>query len=282
MGRFSLLSTAGPLPESAFFERIAAMFPGHDLPDEALVRACLESYRSPASTPERLVTSDDLLQRSQEHTELLARLAEGGHRLGMPYGSGAASRPAGSTARRSAICSTSASRTVYLGRSAGSRRGAARRRLHLVRPRQGRFLFEVEWTAMLGEPLLRRHARIPSDERIVRFLVIAPERTELVRYKLAFAPAARGPRRRQLARHQVDHLRRFLGRDALDSPTSSPTRPRSAHRAKRRAAAAVRGLRPRRRNAQGTAATLRFLDPTPRVAFAGALPVTDPIIRVPR
>ena len=54
---FSLLSTAGPLSESAFFERIAALFTGHDLPDEALVRACLDSYRSLASTPDQIVTA---------------------------------------------------------------------------------------------------------------------------------------------------------------------------------------------------------------------------------
>ena len=53
------------------------------------------------------------------------------------------------------------------------------------------FLFEVEWTAMLGEPLLRKHARIAPDDRIVRFLVIPPERTELVRYKLARSPLLR-------------------------------------------------------------------------------------------
>src|SRR4029077_6769290 len=55
----------------------------------------------------------------------------------------------------------------------------------------GAFLFEVEWTAMLGEPLLRRHARIPVDDNLVRFLVIAPERTELVRYKLERSPLLR-------------------------------------------------------------------------------------------
>ena len=53
------------------------------------------------------------------------------------------------------------------------------------------FAFELEWTAMLGEPILRRHARIPPDDRLVRFLVIAPERTELVRYKLARSPLLR-------------------------------------------------------------------------------------------
>src|SRR6185503_2213480 len=38
---FSLLSTAGPLTEPAFYERMATMFTGHDLPDETLIRACL-------------------------------------------------------------------------------------------------------------------------------------------------------------------------------------------------------------------------------------------------
>ncbi|HEY8238279.1 MAG TPA: hypothetical protein VIF63_02490, partial [Candidatus Limnocylindrales bacterium] len=65
---YSLLSTAGPIAETAFFERVAALFSGHDLPDETLVRACLASYRSPASTPSRLVTSEDLRKRTDEHT----------------------------------------------------------------------------------------------------------------------------------------------------------------------------------------------------------------------
>ena len=43
---YSLLSTAGPLSEPQFLERIANLFTGPDLPDEALVRACLESYRA--------------------------------------------------------------------------------------------------------------------------------------------------------------------------------------------------------------------------------------------
>ena len=53
---FSLLSTAGPMSESSFLQRIAGLFTGHDLPDETLVRACLQSYRSRASTADRIVT----------------------------------------------------------------------------------------------------------------------------------------------------------------------------------------------------------------------------------
>ena len=43
---YSLLSTAGRIAEAAFFERIAALFPGTTCPTRTLVRACLASYRS--------------------------------------------------------------------------------------------------------------------------------------------------------------------------------------------------------------------------------------------
>lgn len=53
------------------------------------------------------------------------------------------------------------------------------------------FLFEVEWTAMLGDPVLVRHGRFPADDKVVRFLVIPPERAGLVRHKLARSPLLR-------------------------------------------------------------------------------------------
>ncbi len=53
------------------------------------------------------------------------------------------------------------------------------------------WLWEVEWTAMLGEPVLRRHARMADDDRVVRFLVVLPERSELVRHKLDRSPLLR-------------------------------------------------------------------------------------------
>ncbi len=211
---FSLLSTAGPLSESSFLQRIAGLFTGHDLPDETLVRACLQSYRSRASTAERIVTGDDLLRRAQEHAELIGLLADGGHRLGL---------------------------SVWIGRREQARRlgpGRLADRLHDAELRaplvhisraidevaeidcawyiRGKlaFLFEVEWTAMLGEPILRRHARIPQDDGTVRFLVIAPERTELVRHKLERSPLLREAFDRDNW-HVLkwNHLRAFLGRD---------------------------------------------------------------------
>jgi hypothetical protein len=71
---FSLLSTSGGSPRSRSSTASASMFRGHDTPDEALVRACLDSYRSRASTPDLLRTHDQLQARYAEHTELAGLL----------------------------------------------------------------------------------------------------------------------------------------------------------------------------------------------------------------
>jgi hypothetical protein len=214
---YSLLSTAGPISETAFFERIASMFGGHDLADDGLVRACLESYRSMASTPDRMITGDDLLRRSQEHTEVLAAIAEAGHRLGMRVwiGRREQTRRLGSGLLGELL--EAGERRDYLGGiSVDAEALADVDGIWYVRGKVA-FLFEVEWTAMLGEPVLRRHATIPADPSIIRFLVIAPERTELVRYKLERSPLLRAALEAGTW-HIIksSHLRAFLARDPLD------------------------------------------------------------------
>jgi hypothetical protein len=57
--------------------------------------------------------------------------------------------------------------------------------------RQATFLFEVEWTAMLTEPVLVHHARYPIDDKVVRFVVLPQERAELVKFKMARSPLLR-------------------------------------------------------------------------------------------
>ena len=221
---YSLLSTAGRISEPAFFERIATLFTGHDLPDETLVRACLESYRSPASTPDGLLTGEDLRRRTHEHTDLLARLANGGHRLGLGVWLGRREQARRLGSRFLGDWLDERERAAWLpGISrAPSEDLEAVDCIWYARHRAA-FMFEVEWTAMLGEPLLRRHARIPSDPSIVRFLVIAPERTELVRFKLERSPLLReaieaGPW------HIVkwDHLRSWLDLETLDLDSLEP------------------------------------------------------------
>jgi len=213
---FSLLSTAGPMSEASFLQRIASLFTGHDLPDEVLVRACLQSYRSRASTADRIVTGDDLLRRAQEHAELIGMLADGGHRLGLSVwiGRREQARRLG-TGRLGDLLDEHEKRAYLAHISRAADDVAEVDCAWYVRGRMT-FLFEVEWTAMLGESILRRHARIPQDDGMVRFLVIAPDRTELVRHKLDRSPLLHDAFDRDNW-HVIkwNHLRSFLDRDDL-------------------------------------------------------------------
>jgi hypothetical protein len=220
---YSLLSTAGPLSETAFYDRIATLFTGHDLPDETLVRACLDSYRSLASTPDRLVTSDDLLRRSQEHTELLAAITETGHRLGLRVWLAEREQARRHGRGHLGDLLDDRERRAYLG-SIG-RAVDALAQVDAIWYIRGKvaLLFEVEWTAMLGEPLLRRHARIGTDERFIRFLAIAPERTDLVRHKLDRSPLLRSAIDDQAWNIvKWDHLRSFLSAERPDLDDLEP------------------------------------------------------------
>jgi hypothetical protein len=188
---YSLLSTAGPLSEGAFLDRVAGLFTGPDLPDEALVRACLESYRSRASTPDRLVTSDDVATRTREHGETIATLVDIGHRLGFSCWIGA--RQQERRYRRGRLYQLLDQRELTGPPSMGRIRREDLEDVDVIWYVRGRTViaWEVEWTAMVGETVLRRHARVPVDERLVRILVVLPERAELVRHKLERSPLLR-------------------------------------------------------------------------------------------
>ena len=188
---FSLLSTAGHLSEAAFLDRVAGLFTGPDLPDESLVRACLDSYRSPSSTSERLATSDDLVTRSAEHSRLIADLVNLGHRLGFScwVGERQQPRPVGRYTLAEHLERRELAGPPSLGRIA-SRDLVDVDVVWYVRGRAV-LAWEVEWTAMLSDTVLRRHGRLPPDDRLVRFLVVLPERTDLVRYKLERSPLLR-------------------------------------------------------------------------------------------
>jgi hypothetical protein len=71
-------------------------------------------------------------------------------------------------------------------------------------------LWEVEWTAMLSEPILRRGTRIVTDDRTARIAVVVPERLELVRHKLDRSPVLRETIEQDNWRiMKANHLRRF-------------------------------------------------------------------------
>ncbi|HUP83211.1 MAG TPA: hypothetical protein VM284_03365 [Candidatus Limnocylindria bacterium] len=221
---YGLLSTSSAMEESTFFERVARMFRGHDTPDPALVRSVLDSYRDPESQQVTLRAVDQLTGRHAEHGELIGMLTEYGHRLGLRVHVAEKER-----------------RRAYRGGTVGDLLSEEEVRAYMPLIAAGdvatlesldcmwylrgkaTFLFEVEWTALLTEPLLKRGPRIPAGETLVRFLVVPPSRIELIRFKLANSPLLRRAMDEQNWHIlKSDHLRRLLAREEADLDMLGP------------------------------------------------------------
>lgn len=194
---FSLLTTAGRLDEAAFLDRIYALFPGTASPDEELVRACLGAYATVGDRGQ-LRTEEDLATRIADHTRLLATVVEFGHRLGLrtwvsrreqerPWRGGTLGDLLREDERRTYLPLVIRAPADVLGAVDG---------LWYVRNRSS-YLFEVEWTAMIGDAVLRRGTQVPTSEQQARFLVVPAERTELLRLKLSRSPWLRSEVERQ-------------------------------------------------------------------------------------
>jgi hypothetical protein len=194
---FSILSTAGRLDELGFLDRIYALFPGLDSPDEELVRACLTAY---AVIDERglLRTNEELGRRLEDHARVIGTLVDYAHRIGLrawvsrrehdrPYAGATLLERLHEDERRAYL--------PLIIRAPAEALGA----VDALWYRRGRlsFLFEVEWTAMLGEAILRRGRQIPPGDQQARFLVLPAERTELLRLKLERSPWLRAEVERQ-------------------------------------------------------------------------------------
>jgi hypothetical protein len=194
---FSILTTAGRLDERGFLDRIYSLFPGLDSPDEELVRACLAAY---ATVGERsqLRTTEELGRRLEDHARVIGTLVDYGHRIGLrawvskrehdrPYAGAALLDRLHEDERRAYLPLVVRAPAEALGAvdALWYRRGSLA------------FLFEVEWTAMLGEAVLRRGRQIPPGDQQARFLVFPAERTELVRLKLERSPWLRAEIARQ-------------------------------------------------------------------------------------
>jgi hypothetical protein len=194
---WSVLSTAGRIDEAGFFDRIYRLFPGLQAPDEELVRACLEAYVAPGERGS-LGTNDDPAQRTEDHSRVLTMLVDYAHRLSLR--AWIASREHGRSfgGRKLIEWLADDERRVYLPlvvRAPAEALGQVDA-IWYVRGKLA-FLFEVEWTAMIGEAVLRRGREIPVTDQQARFLVIPAERAELLRLKLERSPWLRAEVARQ-------------------------------------------------------------------------------------
>ncbi|HLB43931.1 MAG TPA: hypothetical protein VJK49_00990 [Candidatus Limnocylindrales bacterium] len=212
---YGLLSTSTAMEEATFFERVARMFHGHDTPDPELVRTILESYRDPAQLKVGLRPADQLTTRHVEHGELVGMLVEYGHRLGLRAHVSDKERRRAYLGGTVADLLTEEEQRAYLPLVAAGD-VATLESLDCIWYLRGKatFLFEVEWTALLTEPLLRRGPRIPPADTVVRFLVVPSERVELIRFKVARSPLLRRALDEQNWHIlKSEHLRRLMARE---------------------------------------------------------------------
>ena len=221
---YGLLSTSRGIDEETYFERVAGMFRGHDTPDADLVRAVLDSYRDPAADEVQLRPQDELTARHAEHGELCGLLVEYGHRLGLRAHVSAREGRRAYRGGSVADLLTEEEQRAYMPLIAGGD-APTLEAIDCVWYLRGKatFLFEVEWTAMLTDALLRRGQRIPADDSIVRFLIIPPERTELVRFKIGRSPLlAKALEEQNWHILKSDHLRRLVAREEADLDLLGP------------------------------------------------------------
>jgi hypothetical protein len=221
---YGLLSTSSAMEEATFFERVTRMFRGHDTPDPELVRKVLESYRDPEEHQVTLRSIDKLTTRHAEHGEIIGMLTDYGHRLGLRVHVVEKERR---RAYRGGIVGdllTDEEQRAYLPLIAAGD-VATLESLDCMWYLRGKatFLFEVEWTALLTEPLLKRGPRIPAADTVVRFLVVPAERVELIRFKLAHSPLLR----RALDEQNwhilnSENLRRLVAREEADLDMLGP------------------------------------------------------------
>jgi hypothetical protein len=192
-GIFSLLSTSAGISEAAFRDRIIRLFRGPETADAELVAACLESYRSREPHEDGLIHTDESLQqRYAEHGEIVGMLTEYAHRLGMrAWITEREQRRRYEGAELSDLLSEPEQR-VYLPLVAPGPQEVLEQIdcIWYVRGR-GAFLFDVEWMAVLDEPILKRGPQVETSESLVRFLVVPDERTPLLRLRLERSPLLR-------------------------------------------------------------------------------------------
>jgi len=194
---FSVLTTAGRLDENGFMERIYALFPGLEAPDEELVRACLAAYAA-VGEKGQLRTEEDLAQRQEDHARVIGTLVDYGHRLGLRAWVGRREHDRPYAGASLLLRLREDERRAYLPLivRAPAESLAAIDAIWYVRGRMA-FMFDVEWTAMLGDPILRRGRQIEPTDQQARFYVFPAERTELLRLKLDRSPWLRAEVARQ-------------------------------------------------------------------------------------
>ncbi len=187
---YTVLSTA-PLSSMQAINRVVyALFPGLATPDPGLIELCVQSYAVPASPIHWQLRPDDALaQRTAEHTAMVTLLARLGRRLGFDVWIGPAelhNRQSGPTLAGMLTVAERymSAEDILPGASEHSRMVD----VIWYRKRRASHLFEIEWTGMLGEGVLRRANRVDG---LRCYMVVPAARAGLIEAKMERLPLLR-------------------------------------------------------------------------------------------
>lgn len=210
---YTVLSTSPLSSTDAITRVVHALFPGLHTPDPGLLEVCLQSYARPASPIHwQLRPGEALAQRTREHTEMLALLAQLGHRLG--YQVWISRGELHNRQHGPGLLHALSSTERYM--NAEDLLPDATEHSQLIdviwfEERRATHVFEIEWTAMLGESVLRRGTRAAG---VQRFVVAPPERMGLIEAKVERLP--------HLARRLAEDGWRFLRFDVVRELAQDP------------------------------------------------------------
>lgn len=187
---YTVLSTA-PLSSMQAINRVVyALFPGLCTPDPGLIDICVQSYAAPASPIHWQLRPDDALaQRSAEHTAMITLLARLGRRLGFDVWIGPVDLHNRQSGPALAGLLTAAERYVS-AEDILPEAGEHSRMLDVIwyRKRRASHLFEIEWTAMLGEGVLQRAQGVDG---VRSYMVVPGARAGLIEAKMERLPLLR-------------------------------------------------------------------------------------------
>jgi hypothetical protein len=187
---YTVLSTSA-LPSTQAVARVVyALFPGLQTPEPGLVEACLQSYASPASPIHwQIRPGEALAQRGRDHTEMLTLLTNLGHRLGFRVWIGRAELRNRQHGPALNDLLTVAERYMSIEDILpDATEHSQLMDIIWYENRRASHVFEVEWTAMLGESVLRRGSRVGG---LRRYVVVPAERIDLLQVKMERMPLLR-------------------------------------------------------------------------------------------
>ncbi|MDA8186591.1 MAG: hypothetical protein M0T85_00420 [Dehalococcoidales bacterium] len=182
---YNILSTNPNVTDQNVTRVVHSLFPGALAPEPGWIEQVLESYATHHPALGWVLRPEDHLQkRLQEHASLIAGLTDLGHRLGYKVWIGRDQQKQSFDGKPLRELLTLSERSYGPTSLLGGTKGAL---IDVVWYDHAlpTYIFEVEWTATLGEAVFSRRV---SASNMRKYLVVPQERASLIQFKLERSP----------------------------------------------------------------------------------------------